>query len=259
VSQRPNPSRRGGNFPKPRFLLIAALLAFAACAETERRQPAGGGTPTPTSEPPQAAVATPPQAGPGANPDAAAAPSPAEVQGALARLYHDAVTLQADRPTPFVVGDFNGDDSEDIAVVVTPARGQLPKINSEYASWLVGDPQKVVLPEVRGDVRIFPKRPEPVVVRQDDILLAVIHGYRKEGWRNPLSTQTFLLKNAVGDGIRSRPAGSVPDAPAGKGAPPQPRGDVIWETLAGKTGFIYWTGAKYAWSGAGAHEQGRGP
>jgi hypothetical protein len=31
------------------------------------------------------------------------------------------------------------------------------------------------------------------------------------------------------------------------------RGDVIWEALAGEVGFIYWTGAKYAWSGPAGH------
>jgi hypothetical protein len=181
------------------------------------------------------------------------APSPAEVQGALARIYHDAVILQAGRGTPFVVGDFNGDASQDIAVVVTPARGKLPEINSEYASWLVGDPRKVELPEVRGDVKVFPKRPEPVVVRQDDVLLAVIHGYQKDGWRNPLSAQSFLLRDAVGDEMRPRSAEIVLASTTDQGRLPQLRGDVIGETLAGETGFIYWTGAKYAWSGPASH------
>lgn len=244
VSQRPSPSRRSGSFTKTRLIPFAALLVFSGCARTAPRQAAEGNAPTPTPAQSQTAAAAPSPAGADAN--QVAAPALADVQGALARVYHDAVTLHTGRATSFVVGDFNGDDSQDIAVVVTPARGQLPKINSEYASWLVGDPQKVVPPEVRGDVKIFPKRPEPVVVRQDDLLLAVIHGYRLEGWRDPMATQTFLLRNAVGDEMRARPA-------TGAGGQPQLRGDVIWETLAGKTGFIYWTGAKYAWSGAGVH------
>jgi hypothetical protein len=253
VSQRPSPSSRSVSFPKTRPLLIAALLVYSACAGTAPRQTAERGATTPTPEQPQSAAATPAPAGTDASPEAAPAPALADVQDALARIYHDAVTLQASRVTPFVVGDFNGDDSQDIAVIVTPARGKLPKINSEYANWLVGDPQKVVPSEVRGDVKIFPKRPEPVVVRQDDVLLAVIHGYRQEGWRNPMSAQTYLLRNAAGYEMRALPAGSVPAAATDKGGLPELRGDVIWETLAGESGFVYWTGAKYAWAGAAGH------
>jgi hypothetical protein len=214
---------------------------LTACAGGARRQPARDNSPAPQQS---QAAATPARAS--AEADTGPAPTLAEVQGALARIYHDAVTLEAGRGTPFVVGDFNGDDSQDIAVVVTPASGKLSSLNSEYASWLVGDPKKVLLPEVRGDVKVFPKRPEPVVVRQDDVLLAVIHGYQVEGWRNPAAAQTYLLRNAVGDEMQTRPA----RAAAGTGGL---RGDVIWETLSGETGFIYWTGAKYAWSGTAAH------
>ena len=223
---------------------------LTACTETPPQQSARDGRATPQQ--PQTADATPAQPPPpGASPSPT--PSLADVQGALARIYHDAVIPQTSRGTSFVVGDFNGDDSQDIAIVVTPAKGKLPQINSEYASWLVGDPQKVMLPEVRGDVKVFPQRPEPVVVRQDDVLLAVIHGYQKGGWRNPLAAQTFLLKNAVGEELRTRSARSVLASTADNGRLPQLRGDVIWETLTGEGGFIYWTGAKYAWSAPTGH------
>ncbi|MDT5271895.1 MAG: hypothetical protein QOH49_4081 [Acidobacteriota bacterium] len=257
VSKRSDPSCRSRNFLRLCLLPLAASFVFTACAETAQQQSARDGSPTP--QPPQTAAAPPTQAAPGANPSAAPAPPLADVQGALARIYHDTVALQASRGTPFVVGDFNGDDSQDIAMVVTPAKGKLPKINSEYASWLVGDPRKVVLPEVRGDVKVFPKRPEPVVVRPDDLLLVVIHGYQQAGWRNPLSAQTFLLRNAVGDEMKTRSAENVLNAATDKGRLPQLRGDVIWETLAGETGFIYWTGTKYAWAGPAGHGQGPAP
>jgi hypothetical protein len=257
VSKRPTLSCRSTTSLNLCLLLLAASAVFTAC--TERAQPpsAADGSPTPTPQQPQTAAAPPAQVRPDATPGAA--PPLADVQGALTRVYHDAVILQASRGTPFVVGDFNGDDSQDIAVVVTPAKGGLPKLNSEFASWLVGDPQKVVLPEVHGDVKVFPKKSEPVVVRQDDLLLAVIHGYQKEGWRNSLAAQTFLLRNAVGDEMRPRSAASALAATADTGRLPQLRGDVIWETLAGAPGFIYWTGAKYAWSGPALREQGRAP
>jgi hypothetical protein len=117
----------------------------------------------------------------------------------------------------------------------------LPPYRSRW-SWVLPDAP----PEVRGGVKIFPKRPEPVVVRQDDVLLAVIHGYQKEGRRNPLSTQTFLLRNVGGGELRTRSAESVMASTADGGGFPQPRGDVISEKPAGEDGFIYWTGARYA-------------
>jgi hypothetical protein len=252
VSKGTNPSCRSTVFPKLRLLLLAASVTSAACTETARPQSAREGSTTPTPRQTQTAAAPPAQTTADASPSATPPPL-ADVQGALARVYHDAVTLQTGRGTPYVVGDFNGDGSQDIAFVVTPSKGKLPQINSEYASWLVGDPQKVVPPEVRGDVKVFPKRQEPVVVRQDDVLLAVIHGYQKDGWRNPLSAQTFLLRNAVGDEMKTRSAESLLASAADRGRLPQLRGDVIWETLAGEAGFIYWTGVKYAWAGPPVH------
>ncbi|HEX7317212.1 MAG TPA: hypothetical protein VF297_25150 [Pyrinomonadaceae bacterium] len=255
MSKRLRPSYPCGNFLKLCLLLTAA--ACAACAGSARRQSSREAPPAPRQ--PQAAAATPARAEPVAHPAAAPTPRLEEVQGALARVYRDAVTVRASGGTPFVVGDFNGDDSQDIAVVVTPARGKLPRLNSEYASWLVGDPRKVVPPEVRGDVKVFPKKPEPVVVREDDVLLAVIHGYQKEGWRNQLSAQTFLLRNAVGAEMIPLKARSAAHAADEKGKLPQLRGDVIWETLAGAPGFIYWTGARYAWFDPSDRQQRQAP
>lgn len=215
---------------------------LAGCTETAQQRTTDNST-APT---PQAAMLAPQT--PDASPSATPSMPLADVQGALTRVYHDTVIFQTSLRTPFVVGDFNGDDWPDIAIVVTPAKGKVSKINSEYASWLVGDPQKVVLPQVRGDTKIFPKRPEPVVVAQGDVLLAVIHGYQKTGWRNPLAMQTHLLRNAVGDGLRSQTANETLRAAAHNENLPPLRGDVIREMLAGQEGFIYWTGAKYAWA-----------
>ena len=247
-------SRRSAAFMNLCLLLFAAAFALTACTENAQPQSVKNVPATPTPQQPQTAAATPAEARPDAAPSATPPPL-ADAQGALARVYHDAVTLQTSRDTPFVVGDFNGDGSQDIALVVTPAKGKLPQINSEFASWLVGDPQTVKASEVRGDVKVFPKRPEPVVVQQDDVLLAVIHGYQKDGWRNRLAAQTFLLRNAVGDGMRTRSAEGVMNSTADRAGLPQLRGDVIGEALAGEVGFIYWTGAKYAWAAPDAHKQ----
>jgi hypothetical protein len=73
-------------------------------------------------------------------------PALAEVDEAVKRVCVNAVTIDTSQSTPFIVGDFNGDGSEDLAVIVRPAPGALPRLNSEYANWISEDPRKVVLP-----------------------------------------------------------------------------------------------------------------
>ena len=253
VSKNSNGHSRKLTTPLARAFLAVGLALFAACARTP--PPGGeGATATPTTEQAPAATgkqaqaaATPTQA----NPDVAPAAKPPatleEVRGVVARVYREAVVVESDRDTPLVVGDFNGDGSEDLAVLVRPAAGKLSEVNGEYANWITEDPRKVLPPEINGNVKVLPKKPEPVSVRQGDLLLAVIHGYREKGWRDPLASQTYLLKGAAGDEMRAQSAADALGAAPDKGRLPQPQGDVIRERLAGADGFVYWTGAKYAW------------
>jgi hypothetical protein len=232
-----------------RSLLALGLALLAACARTPPPGREGAAT-TPVPRQRQAASptsATPDSGGVQALPPAATLE---EVRSAVARVYRGAVVVEAGGATPFVVGDFNGDGSEDLAVVVRPGAGKIPEVNGEYASWIVEDPRKVVAPEVRGDVKVLAKKPEPVRVRQGELLLAVIHGYRERGWRDPLASQTYLLRGAAGVEMKAQPAADILGAGADEVKLPQPHGDVIRERLAGAGGFIYWTGTKYAWAGA---------
>jgi len=69
-------------------------------------------------------------------------PPPAidEVRTAIERSFHDAVTIEASGRKGFFTGDFNGDGSQDIAVLVTPVEGKLAEINSAVANWTIADP-----------------------------------------------------------------------------------------------------------------------
>lgn len=185
-------------------------------------------TPT-TSAAPAAAVVNEPTNKPGP------APTDAEVREAIIRNYEDAAVIDHRRPTPFLVGDFNGDNSEDIAIVVKPGKGKLSKLNGEYANWILEDPREPV------HIRDLNKRPDPVTVTNKDSLLAVIHGVKSEGWRSAIAKQTYLLKNAVGENFEAQSSGHSNVAKS------RFRGDVIREKLDGTTGIIYFTGAKYAW------------
>ena len=130
-------------------------------------------------------------------------PELAEVREAVTRVYQNVVTLEENRGTGFIAGDFNGDGSQDIAVVVKAAAGMLSEIHSEFANWIIGNPRKVVLPDPKRKVQPLPPEPEPVTIKQGDRLLAVIHGHGPSGWRNPKAKQTYLLTGAGGTDLRS--------------------------------------------------------
>jgi hypothetical protein len=222
------------------FLLAAPYAAMTGCVKPPEQPRVEQPPPPETVEP----AATPTEQ---AKPEKAPkppAPAQAEVRSAIARLYKDAVIVDASR---FVVGDFNGDGSQDLAVAVKPAPGMLGEINSEVANWILEDPRRVVLPDPSKATQPFPPLPKPVHVEQSDTLLAVLHGYGPSGWRDSRSRQTYLLKNAVGSNLKSQSLSDLLKAGDGKSKLPQLSGDVINETIGEESGFLYYTGAKYAW------------
>jgi hypothetical protein len=174
-------------------------------------------------------------------------PAPAEIRAVIERIYKNAATVDESHANTFTVGDFNGDQSQDIAIIIRPAKGKLPQINEEYANWIIEDPR--IMPQLNPDqnAQSSPKRPAPVKVQQHDLLLTIVHGYQQSGWRNPAARQTYLLRNAVGEDIKMEPAIEVLKRTQNGEKLPGLRGDVILETLAGELGFLYWTGAKYSW------------
>jgi hypothetical protein len=166
------------------------------------------------------------------------APKPTEVKDVVTRVFKDAVSVDSNRNPYFLVGDFNGDYSQDIAVVIKPVAGKLSDLNQEYPPWMLKDPFHPNLPPQ--------VRTKPLQVEFNDVLLAVIHGYGSDGWRNPEATQTYLLKDAVGNTINAQPAKASIAANSGKKLP-KLFGDTIAQVIAGASGFLYYTGAGYAW------------
>jgi len=198
----------------------------------------------PKSSPASAVTPAPAQAAPGTELSEA---SPADLRECVERVYHDAVNVEGGRPEDYVTGDFNGDGSQDIAVVVRPGRGKLEEINDELANWILEDPRADPLPVVNKPALRPRERPPRVKVAQGELLLAVIHGHKEDGWRNPAARQTYLLRNAVGGELKKKTRAEALNALSSDGRPPHLTGDVISETLAREQGFLYWDGAKYIW------------
>jgi hypothetical protein len=223
------------------ILITCSLLGLSGCVRPEAEAPAMVEEPPPQALPP---APTQPTARAKLPP-----PKPAEVQEAIKRVYKGAVTVDANHNAYFTIGDYNGDLSEDIAVIVRPVEANLPDINHELANWMLGDPTKVKLPDPKVVIQREAPRNEPVVIEKGDLLLAIIHGYGETGWRNPEATQTYLLKNAVHGDMKTQPPDGYRKANKENKNRLQLWGDLIGQVFEGNSGFLYYTGAKYAWHG----------
>jgi len=168
-------------------------------------------------------------------------PDPIEIRDTVARVFEKAATPDASRDAGFAVGDFNGDGSEDLAVAVKASEGALGEINNELANWILEDPRVVPVPKPNSP-RVLPGK--PVRAERGDNLLAIIHGVGPRGWRAPEAKQTFVLKNAAGSKVLTE---SLDELRHTAQKLPPLKGDVLNETIGGKSGFVFWTGARYAW------------
>lgn len=204
--------------------LILATSSFV-CACTSREPAKSSEAPPPPSaatSPSQQLSQTPP-------------PKLVEVQQAVTRVFKGAALVDSTRDPNFLAGDFNGDGSQDIAAILKPAAGKLSQMNEEFPPWIVRDPLVPAQPGMR-----------PPRIAATDVLLAVIHGYGPNGWRDPQATQTYLLKNAVGSEVRTFPKADFIAANLGKKLP-RLLGDSIGEVLRGRSGYLYFAEATYSW------------
>ena len=231
--------------------LLATAFLLSACATRNDQGTTNEPAPRVESsvEPPAKlfALASPtPSATPADKP--LTPPNPTEIRDTVARVFDKAATPDSSRPG-YAVGDFNGDGSQDRAMPPRkPSRkpvdeNSLAQINNELANWLLEDPRTVV---INTAATVRPPPAKPVRAEKGDSLLAIIHGVGPQGWRNPEAKQTFLLKNGAGSNMIVL---AVKDIVASKRSAkvPRLRGDTISETVGGKEGILFWTGAKYAW------------
>ena len=215
---------------KRKLPCLAAIVFLCACTEK---------TPTRVEQPvkPQTANSLPP--------NVASAPSrpasPKEVDETLQRIF--ARVIIADRTDHnFVTGDFNGDGSPDLAVIVLPVKTELRTINDELANWTIQDAYQFFTPPI-GQRVVFRQKQSRSSVEADEQLLAVVHGFGNEGWRDSAARQAYLVRHAAFGSLRAVPAvGHIENAP-----PSINKSDFIFES-SNPGGFLFWNGSQYVWN-----------
>jgi hypothetical protein len=221
-----------------RLVLAAAILAaLQGCTANQAQnveKPIAVATPQPS---PAGSPVAPPKLPP---------PTKAQVEEAFHRVFgEDLISQSAEgggQPT-FIVGDFNGDQSEDIAIIVQPSAGKLDDINSELANWIIQDADKAFIAPPGKAVVVPPKQARPRVERGEQ-LLAIIHGVGPEGWRNPQARQAYIVKHAAATFEGTAPSISQ-KAIRAMHLPVET--DIIKEIRNKRKGFVFWTGGVYAW------------
>jgi hypothetical protein len=203
------------------FLILTPLALVSAC----------GGSKQTVEQLPTAYHSSPQPAPVKTEPPATAQLS--EVEAAVKRIFQDAAVVHPAYQTSFLTGDFNGDLSQDLAVVLKPVPEKLTEMN-ESPRWLLRDPRARYNPIA------------PLRIEKDEPLLAVIHGYGTNAWRDPEATQTFLLKNIVGADMRVLDGKEFVKTKSGQ-KPPRANGDLIAEKLKGSDGYLYYNAANYSW------------
>lgn len=187
---------------------------------------------SPTAPPPRTDAAPPVKMHPA---------TAADVQSALKRVFNDDV--RAAGAPEFITGDFNGDGSEDIAVVVHPVSAKLGEINDELSNWIVQDADHFFVAPPRKSVVVIPEKAERARIGDEDIL-AIIHGIGPMGWRSPDARQAYLLKHGAATYTGKAPSFRQKEVRA-LGFP------VKTEVLLGRRnerpGVLFWTGSAYGW------------
>jgi hypothetical protein len=218
-------------------LTAAILAALQGCTSNHAQnveKPIALSTPQPTPAGSQVAAPKLPP------------PTKAQVDEALHRIFGDNLIAQSNEGSvqaTFIVGDFNGDQSEDLALIVHPAAGKLDEVNDELANWTIQDADKAFIAPPGKTVVTPPKQTRPRVERGEQ-LLVIIHGFGPEGWRNPQARQAYIVKHAA-----ATFQGTVPSISqkAIRAMHLPTETDIIKELRNNKKGFVFWTGGVYAW------------
>jgi hypothetical protein len=217
-------------------LIVIVCLALPGCGDKAKNQarvekPIPASTPLPT---PAASATTVAKLPP---------PATAEVDAAFRRVFGDDLAAKTADRQSFIVGDFNGDGFEDIAIIARPAHGKLDAINNELANWIIQDADKAFIATPGKTVVVPPKQERPRI-GPDEEVLAIIHGFGPQGWRNPDARQAYLIKHAAATLVGTAPSVTQRSIRAMKLSVET---DIIRQVRNNRKGFLFWTGGVYAW------------
>jgi hypothetical protein len=164
-------------------------------------------------------------------------PTNDEIKTALDRVFQGALIADNQEQPGHILGDFNGDGSEDLAIWVKPIPAQLAEINDELANWTLVDPHKTLVPNPKVRVvHLPPTTPKPEKIQPSELVLAIIHGLYDKGWRDPKARQAYVLHRVDGRMLSTRHVDRLPGT--------MHSADVVFTQ---RNGFLYWTGGAYAW------------
>jgi hypothetical protein len=173
-------------------------------------------------------------------------PTREEARAALSRVFGDAVALADDSHSPALGIDLNGDDSQDLAVMVTVGKRAAEATNSELANWSVQDVRAAEVPPAGARVYTLSKNTAAPRLHAQEHVLAVVHGYGEAGWRDPQARQAYILVNAAGHQLQASRISELEmqgaKLPRVSASPTL----AAREELEGRQVAIYWTGAQYA-------------
>src|SRR5947209_6120692 len=126
---------------KALFLLIPLLLGFAFITSCKRQSQNA-------EKPVEVKTQTPVGVQEVIQPGYPKLPPPTtdEIKQALDRVFQGAVIADNLEKPIYILGDFNGDGSEDLAIWVKPVPERLAEINDELANWTLVDPHKTFVP-----------------------------------------------------------------------------------------------------------------
>ena len=201
---------------------LPVLFMFSACSSAS----------PPKAEAPAPVYQSTPDSAKPLTPSVAIAPNLPEVQNKIKTVFKDAAVLHPNHNPNFFSGDFNGDASQDLVVILKPVK--IDEMNQQFTPWLVRDPRSNISTKARP------------IIQKDEALLAVIHGFGNNDWRDPDATQTFVLKNVVGNDMQVKTGKEFSETNSGRKLP-QAQGDLIGETIDGTQGYLYYATSNYSW------------
>jgi hypothetical protein len=166
-----------------------------------------------------------------------------EVESAVHRVFDDNLVLEQGATPTFIIGDFNGDQSEDLAVIVRAAPGRLAELNDRVANWSIQDADNFFVPPTDSRA-VRPPAIAPARLARGEQVLAIIHGYGAQGWRNSEARQAYLVKHAAATLVGTAPSVNQ-EAVRAMRLPVTT--EIIQEVRNNRKGFLFWTGVQYAW------------